>query len=171
MASDFDSDGAPVSGGLNLIPHENRFRSLISASEEGHLRQSYNIPDSVTLHLLEPGQLSIVGGDVAITERIPMAGFRFAFTGIAKELLVLLGVAPSQVKLNRWRYLFVSFILWKIKLQKRMSVAEFLTIHRAGFRRDDMVDFIVSKKLSFIHLAWRYSNNREWKEQIFKVSG
>jgi len=50
MASDSDFDGAPVGGGPNLVPHENRFRSLIPASEEGRLRRSYNILDSVTFH-------------------------------------------------------------------------------------------------------------------------
>jgi hypothetical protein len=68
MASDSDSNGAPVGSGLNLVPHENKFRSLIPASEEGPLCRSYNIPDSVTFHFQEPGQLSIAGGDVAITE-------------------------------------------------------------------------------------------------------
>jgi hypothetical protein len=100
-----------------------------------------------------------------------MAGFRFPSTGIARELLVQLGVAPSQIKPNGWRYLFASFVLWRIKLQKRMSVAEFLTVYRAGFRRDGTVEFTVRKTPSFIHLAWRYSNNKEWKEQIFRVSG
>jgi hypothetical protein len=171
MASDYDSDGAPIGGGPNLIPHENRFRSLIPASDESHLRQSYNIPDSVTLHFQEPGQLFIAGGDVTITERMLMAGFRFPFTGIARELLVQLGVAPSQVKPNGWRYLFASFVLWRTKLQKKMSIAEFLTIYWAGFWRDSTVEFTVRKKPSFIHLAWRYSNNKEWKEQIFIVSG
>jgi hypothetical protein len=171
MASDSDSDGAPIGGGPNLVPHENRFRSMIPVSEEVRLCRSYNIPDSVTFHFQEPSQLSIAGGDVAITERMLMAGFQFLVTGIARELLVQLGVAPSQIKPNGWRYLFASFILWRIKLQKRMSVAEFLTIYRAGFRRDGTVEFTVRKKPSFIHLAWRYSNNREWKEQIFRVSG
>jgi hypothetical protein len=108
---------------------------------------------------------------VTIIERMLMAGFRFPFTGIARELLVQLGVAPSQVKPNGWKYLFASFVLWRTKLQKMMSVAEFLTIYRAGFRRDGTVEFTVRKKPSFIHLAWRYSNNKEWKEQIFRVSG
>jgi hypothetical protein len=116
MASNSDFDGAPIRGGPNLVPHENRFRSLIPASEEGRLLQSYNIPDSVTLHFQESGQLSISGGDVAITERLLMAGFRFPFSGIARELLVQLGVAPSQIKPNGWRYLFASFVLWRIKL-------------------------------------------------------
>lgn len=57
------------------------------------------------------------------------------------------------------------------KLQKRMTIDEFFTIYRAGFRRDDTVEFTVRKKPSIIHLAWRYSNNREWKEQTFRVSG
>jgi hypothetical protein len=171
MASGSDSDGAPVGGGPNLVCHENRFRSLIPASEEGCLRRNYDILDSVTLHFQEPGQLSIIGGDVAITERMLMAGFRFPFAGIARELLVQLGVDPSQIKPNGWRYLFASFVLWRIKLQKRMFVAEFLTVYRAGFRRDGTVEFTVRKKPSFIHLAWRYSNNKEWKEQIFRVSG
>jgi hypothetical protein len=100
MASNSDSNGAPVGGCPNLVPYENRFRSLIPASEEGRLHQSYNIPDFVTLHFQEPGQLSIVGGDVAITKRMLMARFRFPFTGIARELLVKLGLAPSQVKPN-----------------------------------------------------------------------
>lgn len=71
---------------------------------------------------------------MTITERMLMAIFRFPFTGIARELLVQLGVAHSQVKPNGWRYLFASFVLWSTKLQKRMSVAEFLTIYRAGFQ-------------------------------------
>jgi len=118
----------------------------------------------MTLHFQEPGQLSIAGGYVTITERMLMVGFRFPFTGIARELLVQLGVALYQVKPNGWRYLFTSFILWRIKLQKRMSVAEFHTIYRAG-----TVEFTVRKKPSFIHLAWRYSNNKEWNEQIFSL--
>jgi hypothetical protein len=88
MASGSDSNGAPIGGGPNLIPHEYRFGSLIPASEEGRLRQSYNIPNSVTLHFQEPGQLFIAGCDVTITERILMAGFRLPFIGIARELLV-----------------------------------------------------------------------------------
>jgi hypothetical protein len=49
--------------------------------------------------------------------------------------------------------------------------AEFFTIYRADFRRDGRVEFTVHKKLAFIHLAWRYSNNKEWKEQVFRVFG
>lgn len=159
MAS--DSDGAQVGGSSTLIPHENRFRSLILASEESRLHRSYNIPSLVILHFQQPEQLSIAGGEVTITERMLMVGFRFPFPGIARELLVWLGVALSQIKLNGWTYLFASFVLWRTKLQKRMTINEFLTIYRAGFRRDGTVEFTVRKKPSIIHLAGRYSNNKE----------
>lgn len=108
---------------------------------------------------------------MTITERMLMAEFRFPFPRIAQEFLVRLGVAPSQIKPNEWRYLFPSFALWRTKLQKRMTIDEFLTIYRADFRRYGMVEFIVRKKPSIIHLAWRYSNNKDWKEQTFRVSG
>jgi hypothetical protein len=171
MASDSESDGAHVGGDPTLVPHENRFRSLILVSEERRLRRSYNIPSSVILHFQHPDQLSIAGGDVTITERMLMAGFRFPLPEIARELLVRLRVAPSQVKSNGWRYLFGSFALWMTKLQKRMTIDEFLTIYRAGFQRDGTVEFTIRKMPSIIHLALRYSNNKEWKEQTFRVSG
>jgi hypothetical protein len=153
MASDSDSDDAHVGGGPTLIPHENRFKSLILASEESRLRQGYNIPSSVILHFQQLEQLSIAGGDVTITERMLMAGFRFPFPGIAREMLVRLGVAPSQIKTNGWRYLFASYVLLRTKLQKRMTIDEFLTIYQADFRRDRTIEFTVRKKPSIIHLA------------------
>jgi hypothetical protein len=82
-----------------------------------------------------------------------MASFRFPFLAIARELVVQLGVTPFQIKLNGWRYLFASFIIWRTKLQKRMSIAEFLTIYHVAFQRDSTVEFTVRKKLTFIHLA------------------
>jgi hypothetical protein len=116
MASGSDSDGGHVGGGApNLVPHENKYRTLVLASDEDHLIRSYNISYLVTLHFQELGELSIAGGDVAILERMFMAGFRFPFPAIAQELVVYLGVAPSQVKPNGWRYLFASFILMKAR--------------------------------------------------------
>jgi hypothetical protein len=52
-----------------------------------------------------------------------------------------------------------------------MIIDEFLTIYLACFRRDGTVEFTFRKKPFIIHLAWRYSNNKEWKQQTFRVSG
>jgi hypothetical protein len=100
-----------------------------------------------------------------------MAGFRFPFRAIAREPVVHLGVAPSQIKPNGWRYLFASFIVWRTELQKRMFVTKFLTIYHVSFQRDGTVEFTVRKKPSYIHLGWSYSSNRDWKKQVFRVSG
>jgi hypothetical protein len=114
-ASGSNSDGDHVGGGApNLVPHENKFKTLIPASDKARLRQSYNILDLVRLHFQGPRELSNAGDYVAITEKMLMVGFRFPFPSIALELMVRLGVAPSQIKLNGWRYLFASFIIWRI---------------------------------------------------------
>lgn len=82
MASGSDSGGAPVSGGPNLVCHENRFRSLIPASEEGRLRRNYNILDSVTLHFQESGQLFITGNYRANADGGILIPFRWDCQGI-----------------------------------------------------------------------------------------
>jgi hypothetical protein len=52
-----------------------------------------------------------------------------------------------------------------------MSIAEFLTVYRVSLKRDGIVEFIVQKKPAFIQLVGTYSNNKEWKQQVFRVSG
>jgi hypothetical protein len=59
-----------------------------------------------------------------------MAGLRLPFPDIARELLLYLRVAPSQIFPNSWRYLFASFILWRTVLGTRMSVPQFLNVYR-----------------------------------------
>jgi hypothetical protein len=44
---------------------------------------------------------------------------------IAWELVLYLGISPSQIAPNAWRYLFASFILWHTVLEARMTIAEF----------------------------------------------
>jgi hypothetical protein len=51
-----------------------------------------------------------------------------------------------------------------------MSVAEFLTIYRASSQWDSTMELTVRKMPSFILLAWSYSNDIEWKQQVFGVS-
>jgi hypothetical protein len=65
MASGSESDGGHVGGGVsNLIPHKNKFKTLVPAFDETRLHQSYNIPNLVKLHFQELGELSITRGDV-----------------------------------------------------------------------------------------------------------
>lgn len=94
-----------------LLPLENHHISLFSVQSEWILRRNYDIGNSVRLHFQNQSALRISGGDVTLYERMFMAGLRLPFPDIAREFLLYLKVAPSQIFPNSWRYLFASFIL------------------------------------------------------------
>jgi hypothetical protein len=83
---------------------------------------NYDIGSSVRLHFQDSSVLSIPGGDITLFERMFMAGLRLPFPDIAREFLLYLKVAPSQIFPNSWRYLFDSFILWRTVIGSRMSI-------------------------------------------------
>jgi hypothetical protein len=101
-----------------------------------------------------------------------MAGLKLPFPEIVRELLLYLGVAPSQIVPNGWRYFFASFLLWKRVLGTPMRIEQFFNIYRPIESQDGCVEFQVRQSPLFIHLNQnKYSNNRFWKQEIFRVSG
>jgi hypothetical protein len=113
MAFDSDSDKdnigrtPPV-----LIPHETWLKEKVIVVDEHRLRHNYNILLSIRLHFQNPATQTINGSEVANFERMLMARLRFPSSAIAIELAIFLGIVPTQIMLNTWRYLFASFILW-----------------------------------------------------------
>jgi len=81
-----------------LIPLENRHVSLLSVQNEWVMRVNYDIGKSIRLHFQDPSALSITGGDISLFERMLMVGLRLPFPDIAREFLLYLKVAPSQVE-------------------------------------------------------------------------
>jgi hypothetical protein len=122
-----------------LIPLENRHVSLFSVQSEWILRTNYDIGNSVRLHFQDPSSLSIPGGDITLFERMFMAGLRLLFPDIAREFLLHLRVAPSQIFPNSWRYLFASFILWRTVIGSRMSIPQLLNVYRPGMDAEGVV--------------------------------
>lgn len=100
-----------------------------------------------------------------------LAGLRFPFPEIAWELVLYLGVSPSQIAQNAWRYLFASFILWSTVLEARMTIPEFFNLYRVNYKREGVVEFTVRENSIFIFLSQSYSNNRGWRSDFFRVSG
>jgi hypothetical protein len=100
-----------------------------------------------------------------------LAGLRFPFPDIARELVLYLRVSPSQIPPNAWRYLFTSFILWRTMLEARMTIPEFFNIYRVNYKREGVVEFTVRENPIFIFLSQSYSNNRGWRSDFFRVSG
>jgi hypothetical protein len=99
-----------------------------------------------------------------------LAGLRLPFPEIAQELILYLGVSPSQIAPNAWRYLFTSFILWRIVLEAQMTIPEFFNIYWVNYKREGVVEFTVRENPIFIYLSQSYSNNRGWRSEFFRVS-
>jgi hypothetical protein len=177
-----DASGEPVplaivpppatrSGAVRLVLPGDRLESTWLASHESTLRKAYDIGPSVNIFFQEPGSLGIAGGKVTLTERMLMAGVRLPFPKIVREVCAFLGVAPSQIAPNGWRYVVASSILWRQVLGTKMDAAQFFSIYRPS-TKDGAVELRVRQDPIFIYLDQRkYGNNKGWREQFFRVSG
>jgi hypothetical protein len=112
-------------------------------TDEHRLHNNYHIRSFVALHFQDPATQTINGGEVTIFKRMLMAGLRFPFRAIARELLLFLSLAPTQIVPNRWRYVFASFIIWRTVLRAWMTIPEFFNIYRLFAQCDGMVAFQV----------------------------
>jgi hypothetical protein len=168
MASNSDSNNDNTGRAPSvLIPHETRLKAKVIVADEHRLRHNYNILPSVRLHSQNLATQNINGGEVAIFERMLMARLRFPLSAIALELAIFLGVFPTQIVPNIWRYLFASFILWRTVTGARMIILEFFNIYRLAGKREWMVEFSVVVKPICIYLCPTYSNNKQWRQQTF----
>jgi hypothetical protein len=99
-----------------------------------------------------------------------MASLRLPFPKIALHFVLFLMVTLSQIMPNAWRYLFASYILWKMVLKKEMSINQFFNIYCRRQKQDDTVELAVRHPPFFIWLKRGYSNNKFWEQQVFRVS-
>jgi hypothetical protein len=99
------------SGATCLVPLEDRVELTWLKNHEATLSRAYDIGPSINLFFQEAGSLGIAGGEVTLTERMLMAGVRLPFPKIVREICAFLGVAPSQITPNGWRYVIASAIL------------------------------------------------------------
>lgn len=130
----------PAGATQALVPLENRREAVLFAEHEHILCHNYKISPSTRLHFQDPIARSIDGGDITLFERTFMAGHRLPFPEIARELILFLMIAPSQIVPNTWRYLFASYILWKTVLGTRMNISQFLNIYRPKMGRSRTVE-------------------------------
>jgi hypothetical protein len=154
-----------------LVPLDRRGASRIRIGDKFRLRNNYDILPPVLLHFQNPVTLEIQRGDIVIYEWILLVGLRLPFPDIARELVLYLGVSPSQIAPNAWRYLFASFILWRTVLKARMTIPEFFNVYRVNYKREGVVEFTVRENPIFIYLSQSYSNNPGWRSEFFRVSG
>jgi len=132
-----------------LVPLDRRGASRIRIGDEFCLRNNYDILPPVLLHFQNPVTLEIQRGDIVIYERMLLAGFRLPFPDIARELVLYLEVSSSQIVPNAWRYLFASFILWRMVLEARMTIPEFFNMYRVNYKREGVVEFTIQENPIF----------------------
>lgn len=145
--------------------------TAIFAKHEGVLRLNYEISPTVKLFYQAPGTRVIDGGNVTLFERMFLAGLRLPFPEIARDFVLFLMVAPSQIMPNAWRYLFASYILWRLVLKKEMGILQFFNIYRPRQTAEGMIELCVHHPPVFIKLKSGLTNNKFWEMQFFRVSG
>jgi hypothetical protein len=158
-------------GFMDLSPLESRVETALFAKHEGVLRLNYDIPPTVRMFYQAPEARLIDGGDITLFERMFLAGLRLPFSEIARDFVLFLMVAPSQIMPNAWRYLFASYILWRLVLKKEMKILQFFSIYRPRQTSEGMIELCVRHPPIFIKLKSGLTNNKFWEMQFFRVSG
>jgi hypothetical protein len=100
-----------------------------------------------------------------------MAGLWLPFPEIARDFILFLMATSGQIMPNAWRYLFASFILWRLVLKKEMKILQFLNIYRPRQTLEGMIELSVYHPPIFIKLKSGLTNNKFWEQQFFRVSG
>jgi hypothetical protein len=147
-------------GSTDLSPLESRVETVILERYEDVLRLNYDIPPTVRMFYQTPGTRTINGGDVTLFERMFMAGLRLPFPEIARDFVLFLTVSPSQIMPKAWRYLFASYILWRLVLKKEMKILQFFHIYRPRQTPEGMIELFVRHPPIFIKLKSVLTNNK-----------
>jgi hypothetical protein len=134
-----DNPNQREAGPRPLVPLDRRGASKIRIGDEFRLQNNYDLLPLVLLYFQNPVTLEIRGGDIVIYERMLLAELQLPFPEIARELILYLGVSPSQIAPNAWRYLFASFILWRTILEAQMTIPKFFNIYWVNYKREGVV--------------------------------
>jgi hypothetical protein len=125
----------------------------------------------VRIFYQNPETRSIDGSEITLFQRMFLVGIRFPFPKIARDLVLFLMVALSQIMPNTLRYLFASYILWRTVLDKEMNILQFFNIYRSRQKSEGANELTVRHPLIFIKLKSGLLNNKFWKQQSFRVYG
>jgi len=158
-------------GYVDLSPLESRVETALFERHEGVLRLNNDIPPTVRMFYQASDARLIDGGDITLLEQMFLAGLRLPFLEIAQDFVLFLMVAPSQIMPNAWRYLFTSYILWRLVLKKEMKILQFFNIYRPRQTSEGMIELYVRHPPIFIKLKSGLTNNKFWEQQFFRVSG
>jgi hypothetical protein len=168
--------GGEDSNGLGNA-HPAMWESKLSRADECRVQNECFIPLFILLRFDEKKSGAIVCSDrheVCVYEAMFRVGFRLPLLPMVQELLNYLDLAPHQLALNAWRYLFSCMVLWPLALgkERQLTVREFLHLHRVHRNLGGSGVYNIHTRWGkFIILEPRYSSNHGWKTKYFFASG
>jgi hypothetical protein len=109
---------------------------------------NYDIPPTVRMFYQNPETRALNNGDVSLFERMFMARLWLPFPKIAMDFVLFLMVTPSQILPNAWRYLFASYILWRLVLKKEIKILQFFNIYQSRQTAEGMIELAIRHPLS-----------------------
>lgn len=157
------------------------WRSTLTSQDENRLRKVYGIPNNVNIRFPANDERVALDGrtrEVCVDESMFIAGVRLPFLPVIQDLLAYLGLAPSQVKPNGWRYLISSCVLWPLVLGKPASLTakEFLYLYQP-IKYDDWTWTFQTRKQTqnktakFLKMSTKWSNVKVNGTSFFFISG
>jgi hypothetical protein len=108
---------------------------------------------------------------VCIFERALMAGLQLPFSQVAREILHILGMAPTQLKPGAWRNVIACCVAWPMVLGEgvQLSAPEFLNLFvpvRYGHTWT-----LQGRERKFFSSPSTWTSNPPFEKSFFFVSG
>jgi hypothetical protein len=150
------------------------WRSSLKPEDAERLRKTYEIPDGVNIRipLKDEGiHGNVLENEVCIFERALMAGLQLPFSQVAREILHILGMAPTQLKPGAWRNVIACCVAWPMVLGEgvQLSAPEFLNLFvpvRYGHTWT-----LQGRERKFFSSPSTWTSNPPFEKSFFFVSG
>ena len=114
----------------------NNFMSTIKENHFKTLRDNFQIPDNIPIHLPYKSKKCYYEGveGVGVYKQMLKAGLRFPLSSLHHELLKYLGLSINQVSPNVWRVFIAIEVLYGAMTgcARRLMVREFLHCYRSN---------------------------------------
>ena len=154
----------------------NNFVSTIKKNHFKTLRENFQIPDNIPIHLpykSEKCYYDRVEG-VEVYEQMLKVGLRFPLSSLHRELLKCLGLSVNQVSPNAWRVFIAMEVLYGAMTNgaRSLIVREFLHCYHPDEidKLRGMYSF-VPKSLLLKVIYETLDSNKNWKSRYFFLEG
>ena len=154
----------------------NDFNSSVKQTHFNTLREKYQIPINIPMHLPLKHEKCYYKGvkDVGVYEQHLKAGLRFPLSPFHHHLLQYLGLVVTQISPNAWRGFLGAEVLYEVMTDgaRRMMVEEFFHCYRLAeiTQSKGMYSFVPRNLLLKLVCDTPYSN-RNWKSRYFFIQG